>query len=251
MSSQILSSGTLLTSDKQKISFQHYRKGFSTVVIIAHGFYNSKDSELLQNLAYACAAYDVFLFDFRGHGKSSGLFSWTSKEGRDFNAVLDYLKPLYKNIGVIAFSLGASIVINVLSERCEVSTLVCVSGPSDLSKIDYQFWKLDWKEDVEYTLFSKQGKQGKGVRPGPFWLKKRKPLRVVSKIKVPILYIHGEKDWVVKPWHSQVLYDRTRAKKKMVLIPDGAHAEYLMKTSAHVFVQEVQEWFQETLNGGE
>lgn len=244
-------SNTLLTSDNQKISYIHYKRDHDKVIIIAHGFYNSKDAALLKKLAESLwDDYDVFMFDFRGHGKSSGSFTWTSKEDKDLKSVLDYLKGKYKKIGIIAFSLGASVSINVASENKIVDSLICVSVPSDFDKIDYKFWELDLKDDLGYTLFTKEGRKGKGFRLGPFWLKKKRPIGNVSKIKIPILYIHGEKDWVIKPWHAQVLYGETKSKKKLVIIKNGPHAEYLMKESAKEFISEVRDWFKDTLSGG-
>ena len=77
-------SGTLFTSDHQKIAYRHYNVSHEKVIIIAHGFYNSKDAILLKKLKdNLMDSYDVIMFDFRGHGKSSGLFYWTSKEELD------------------------------------------------------------------------------------------------------------------------------------------------------------------------
>lgn len=248
----MLLSGTLSTSDKEKIAYDYYKNNHSKAIIIAHGFYNSKDSVLLKKLAKNLSdEYDVFMFDFRGHGQSSGLFSWLTNEEKDLEAVLDYLDGKYEKIGLVAFSLGGSVSINTLAQREGVDSLVCVSVPSELEKIDYKLLELSWEDDVVYTMFNKEGKKGKGVRPGPFWLKKKKPIKQVGKIKIPILYIHGDKDWVIKLWHSEVLYEETNSKKKLIIIEGGPHAEYLMKDFSKEFTEEVKKWFEETLNKGE
>ncbi|MFA5008617.1 MAG: alpha/beta fold hydrolase [Candidatus Omnitrophota bacterium] len=248
MIAAIVTIGTLLTADDCNIEYRHYQNNKDKVVVVAHGFYNSKDALLLEELAkYFFDEYDVFMFDFRGHGKSSGLYSWISKEGMDLNAVLNYLKGKYKKTGLIAFSLGGSVSINVLAKRHDVDSLVCISTPSDFSKIDYQFWNLDFKDDLVYTLFTKDGQKGRGFRPGPFWLKKEKPIDNVNKLTVPVLYIHGEKDWVIRPWHSKALYDKTTSRKNIITIKGGPHAEYLMKNSKKEFVNEIKSWFDETL----
>jgi len=241
-------SNILLTSDRKKISYRHYDYNHNKALLIAHGFYNSKDAVLLRDLAEGLIdAYDVFMFDFRGHGKSSGLFTWLTNEEEDLKAVFGYLKGKYAKIGIIAFSLGASAAINTLKHNAAVDSLVCVSAVSDFNKIDCQFWKLDWKGDFLYTLISPEGRKGKGVRPGAFWLKKHKPIESVGGVKIPILYIHGQKDWVVKPWHSQALYDNTHSIKKIVVIKNGPHAEYLMRDSREEFLGEIRDWFVSTM----
>ncbi|MDD5108187.1 MAG: alpha/beta fold hydrolase [Candidatus Omnitrophica bacterium] len=241
-------SGTLLTSDHQKIAYCHYKVGHDKVVIIVHGFYNSKDAVILKKFAEVLYDdYDIFMFDFRGHGKSSGFFSWTSKEGIDLEVALDYMDGKYKKIAMLAFSFGASVAINTLAYDKRVDSLICVSSVSDPNKIDYQFWELDLKGDLAYTLFTFEGLKGRGFRLGPFWLKKEKPIDNVAKIQIPILYIHGDRDWVIKPWHSQALYDKTQSKKRMAIIKGGPHAEYLIRDYFTQFMTETKNWFQETL----
>lgn len=244
----IVVTNTLVTPDKQKIAYRHYNGGHDKVIIIAHGFYNSKDAVILKKIAENLYTdYDVFMFDFRGHGKSSGLYTWTSREDRDLKAVLDYLDGKYKRVGMLAFSYGGSVAINTLARDKRVDSLICVSSASDPNKTDYQFWKLDLKGDLAYTLFTLEGLKGRGFRPGPFWLKKEKPIDNVDKLEIPILYLHGEKDWVIKPWHSQALYDKTKSKRKIVIIKNGPHAEYLARDYNGQFMTEIRMWFKETL----
>ena len=243
-----VASGTLTTADNKKISFQHFKNGGLAVIIIAHGYYNSKQCVVLQQLAQALGEkYDIFMFDFRGHGKSSGVFTWTSREGNDLRAVLDFIAPRYSKIGLIAFSAGASISINVLAHDKRVNSIICVSAPSDMSKIDYWVWALDWKGDVVYTLFHPRGRIGKGVRPGPFWLAKERPIDNVGKITIPIMFIHGSRDWVIRPWHSEALYQKAGGIKKIISIKNGPHAEYLIRDYPERFLAEVRNWFLDTL----
>ena len=248
--SPIRSHGTLVTSDKEQISYCLYCQGHASVIVVVHGFYNSKEAVLLQELAaHLSPFHDVFMFDFRGHGKSSGLFHWMSKEERDLDAALDFVQARYARVAVIAFSLGASICINALSrQRAGIASLVAVSPPSEFRKIDYHVWALSLKDDVAYTLFTRDGRVGKGFRPGPFWLKKKRPIDSVRHLTVPVLYIHGDKDWVVRPWHSQALFEKTRTHKRLVMIEGGPHAEYLLKNHAEQFLSEVNAWLEETFD---
>ena len=240
--------GTLTTVDHQKISYQHFKNGGQAVIIIAHGYYNSKQCVVLQQLTQALGAgYDIFMFDFRGHGKSSGVFTWTSREGNDLEAVLDFIAPLYSKIGLIAFSIGASVSINVLAHDKRVDSFICVSAPSDMSKIDYWVWALDWKGDLAYLLFNPGGRIGKGVRLGPFWLAKKRPIDNIARITIPIMFIHGSRDWVIRPWHSEALYQKSSGMKKIISIRNGPHAEYLMRDYSEQFVAEVKNWFLDTL----
>ncbi len=238
---------TIKTSDGQKIVFDHYENGNDKIVVIAHGFFNSKEAELLKQLGAALDdRYDVIIMDFRGHGKSGGLFYWTSREYLDLEAVLEYAKKDYEQIGVIGFSLGAATSLIEASRGDLITSLIAVSAPTEFSKIEYRFWELNFETDIVYSLFS-EGRIGKGVLPGPFWQKKHKPIDLVEKIKCPILYIHGDADWLIKPWHSEALYKRTKSQKHLALIKGGPHAEYLIRNNKIETVGLIKSWFKETL----
>lgn len=242
------SSGQLLTSDKVKISYHHYQNGFEKVIIIAHGFSTSKNNKIFKDMSSGLAEkFDVFIFDFRGHGQSEGIFYFSSKEDKDSKAVYDFLAPKYKEIGLIGFSFGAAISVNSLIYPNPVNSFICVSGPSDVNKIDFDFWALDWQEEIMYA-FSKEGRTGKGIRPGPFWLKKKTPSESIRKMKIPALFIHGSRDWVIRPWHSKVLYDKCASEKKRIkIIKGGLHAEYLMRGFKVEFMDLISKWFKRTL----
>ncbi len=238
---------TIVTMDKEKIAWQLYASNHTKLIIIAHGFYNSKEALLLKELAQELTpTYDVAVIDFRGHGKSSGLFQWTSKEYIDLLAVIDEVKDRYEAIGVIGFSLGAATSLITASKTDLIKSIVAVSPPSEFEKIEYRLWELDMNLDVKYSLFG-EGRIGKGVRPGPWWQAKEKPIDIVAKLKQPVYYIHGTKDWIIKPWHSQALFDKTNSVKKIDIIQDGPHAEYLMLTHRKILCNGIKEWFLKTL----
>ena len=190
--------------------------------------------------------YDVILFDFRGHGQSKGLFYWTAKEYLDLLCIVEFAGKSYEKIGLIGLSLGAATSIIAASRTSLINSIISISAPTELKKIDYRFWQLNVKNDIFYNLFGK-GRQGKGVRPGPFWFKKEKPLELVKKINPPIFYIHGDADWVIRYRHSEELYKNTRALKRLSIIKGGPHAEYLFLEHKDEMLRLIRGWFQETL----
>lgn len=239
--------GLLTTSDGQNVAYHHYKNGHAQVAIIAHGFFNSKQALLIKEFAGSLNdAYDMIAFDFRGHGKSKGLFYWTAKEYQDLLAVIEYAHRSYATIGVVGFSLGAATSIIAATKTNFIKSVVAISAPTELRKVDYHFWDLDIENDIIYTLIA-EGKIGTGVRSGPFWEKKEKPIALVNDLKAPILYIHGDKDWVIRPWHSKRLYENTRSEKDIAIIKNGPHAEYLIRKNKHEIVALIKDWFVKTL----
>ena len=144
---------TLRTNDDHRIEAVHHEGGFRKAVILAHGFFNAKDAYLFREIAKSLAVhYDVVAFDFRGHGKSSGLFTWTTKECADLQAVIGYVKSCgYDAIGLIGFSLGAAISLIEAAQNPDIKTVIAVSAPYDFWKIDYQFWKPAMLDDLAFN----------------------------------------------------------------------------------------------------
>ena len=125
---------TLKAKDGTRIEATHYEQGSKKVVILAHGFFNAKDAYIFKEIAKALAVhYDVVSFDFRGHGKSSGLFTWTAKECADLQAVITYVKSCgYDAIGLMGFSLGAAIGLIETAQNPDIKTLNSPLPPAEL-----------------------------------------------------------------------------------------------------------------------
>ncbi len=238
----------VMTEDNKRIAFFHLKNGFSKVVVIAHGFYNNKDALLFKMMGDAFSKeYDVIAFDFRGHGKSSDVFTWTALEQKDLRAITAYaLENHYQKIGVIGFSLGAAITLIEASEHQNIDSVIAVSSPSDLGSINYHFWEKDMWEDLKLNLGIKG--RGKGVRPGSPSLQKVRPGDIVEKISpTPVLFIHGENDWLVKLRHSQFLFARAKGPKALKVMKDGGHAERMFDVFPDEFMKICLDWFKETL----
>ena len=241
-------SKSLRASDNHLVHYDLYSQGHDKLIVIAPGFFNSKDALLMKELGKSLDdEYDVMILDFRGHGKSKELFYWTSREYLDLLALFKHVEKQYEKIGLIGFSLGGATGLIAASKLDIVDSIMAVSAPSEFEKIEYHFWELKFNLDIQYSLLG-EGRVGKGVRPGPFWLPKEKPKDVVKYLNCPVFYIHGTEDWLIKPWHSELLYQETASKiKKLDIMQGMPHAEYMIKTHKDIFVRKVKDWFKETL----
>lgn len=235
------------TDDNIKIACDHYRNGSERVVIIAHGFGFNKDIPLMREVADTFShGYDVITFDFRGHGKSSDFFTWTALEDRDLRAVVEHARgDAYKKIAVLGFSLGGAISIIEASYDRNVDNLMIVSAPCDLAKIRFRIWEQRAKKDIELHLSPRE--KGKKVRPGNPFIAKIKPIDVVQKIAPrPILFIHGEQDWLVGTDHSQKLFQKAGEPKRIEIIRNAGHAENIFVLFPHEFQNICIEWLKKT-----
>jgi pimeloyl-ACP methyl ester carboxylesterase len=191
--------------------------------------------------------YDVIMFDFRGHGKSNSVFTWTTHEQKDLRAIISYAKENnYAKIGVIGFSFGAAVALIEAGCQKNMDSVIAVSCPADLGRINFHFWEKDMWQDLILN-FGIKGR-GKGIRPGNPSLGKIRPIDIVDKISpTPILFLHGEKDWLVKPSHSQRLFERAKDPKTLTIIKEGGHAERMFDVFPDSFMKICLDRFRETL----
>ena len=244
LSAEELSSGTLYTEDGVDISYDLYSRGSDSVIIVCPGFFNSKENRWMKKTVDLIRKkYDCLIFDFRGHGKSGGKYTWSAKEDKDVNAVIDYVKEKgYKNIGIVAFSLGAASSINAVSERNDVDSMVLISCPTSFRSINYHAWEPGMFYDLWDNISS--GWQGKGARTTNIFIPKEDPIKTITKIKnTKILFIHGDRDWVVKENHSEKLYNAASTEKRIEIIKGGLHAERLVEFKEEKMEDLIFEWF--------
>lgn len=242
-----MTSHRVATDDGVFISFDCYRKpNRDAAVILCPGFFQSKDTPTFQRLSHALAEHvDVLAMDFRGHGRSSGLYTFSAKESVDLEAVLRWAAPRYERLGIIGFSLGGAIAINTLSRfRGRVSSLIAVSTPSVFEEIEFKWWT------PEAMRTGLEGMEpGAGCRPGNLWLSKERPLDHIATLSpLPILFIHGTRDAIVGVDHSRRLFAAAGEPKRLEIVQDGGHAEALFRDNPVQFCRLVERWLAETMS---
>ncbi|OGW83253.1 MAG: hypothetical protein A3C47_02160 [Omnitrophica bacterium RIFCSPHIGHO2_02_FULL_51_18] len=234
----------VITNSGIKISIRHTRVLKNTSIVIAPGFFQSKETKTFHKLENELLEYfDVVSMDFRGHGKSEGLYTFSAYEKEDLKAVIDYSRQHYKKVGVLGFSYGGSIAILEQVEYRNIDSMICVSSPMASDKIEFKWWTPD-----AIKLGIRGLELGAGVRPGNIFLRKTKPIDVVSSVSpIPIYFIHGTHDPTVSLKHSEYLYKKAKEPKKVKIFENGSHAEEIYRQFPDRFVEEIRNWFSETL----
>lgn len=231
----------LKTKDGVTIAVNHYKNNFDNVVIIAPGWFMTKDSKSFLEISNIFNQYaDVLTLDFRGHGNSSGFYTFTSKETNDISAVIEYAKEKYKKIFLIGFSLGGALVLIAGSKYNYINKIIAVSAPTCFEKIENKMWM---KEAWLPTIQKCEPKRWLSVRPSlNLCRKKIKPIEIIKDIKCPTLFIAGEKDPTVCCWHTEELYKKATCEKKYKLFKDCYHAEDLFIQDKEKFIKICTDW---------
>ncbi len=230
----------LITKDKIKIAVNYYNNGFDKVIILAPGWFMTKDSKSFKEMSEVFSKYsDIIAMDFRGHGRSSGFYTFTRCEILDILTVMDYAHKTYKNIYLMGFSLGAAIVIEAATKRNYVKKIIAISAPAAFDKIENQMWK---KEAWIPTLQKCELKRWFSIRPSVIKSKKVNSVDIIQKVKAPTLFLAGEKDPTVCSWHTQSLYEKAVCDKRFELFKNGCHAEDLFIQDREKFVNICCDW---------
>lgn len=237
------------SSSKLKIAVNHYRSSpkRKKVLILCHGCFMSKDARPFRDMSNDLYKYfDVITMDFRGHGRSTGLFTFTAKEPDDLAIVVNFAKEIYPKIGIIGFSLGAATAIIYTAEKKDVQSLIAVSAPTKFENIENHFMN---KESLIFAARKFELGKSPNIRPGNIFSKKTKPIDVVKDISpIPALFISGSKDPIIHPRHTAQLHEKAKTPKSLESFKGGLHAEELYLESREKFIGTCKDWFDKTLD---
>ena len=164
--------------------------------------------------------YNVFLFDYRGYGRSAGEPGLPGLH-LDIEASLDETFAMEGvdpgRIVVFAQSLGGAVAITALAQskyRHRVRALITESAFSSYRGITREklasFW-LTWPLQAPLSLTVNND---------------YKPLEEIAAISpTPVLIIHGMADRVIPPHHGDALYAAAGEPKEIWLLPDIGHIQ--------------------------
>lgn len=234
----------LKTLDNIKIAINHYSKFRNSVIIIAPGWFMTKDSKIFKKISEDLfKTFDIITMDFRGSGKSKGFYTFTAKEEQDLNCVINYAKKHYEKVFVLGFSLGGALSIISGAKNKNINGIIAVSAPTEFYKIENKMYSPNaWIP----TLFQKfEPLRWMTIRAGNPFLPKEKPINLVGEITVPTLFIAGEKDPTVCPWHTQKLFENAKCKKDFILFEKARHAEDLYTDYPEKFITYCTEWLEQ------
>ncbi|MDP8213621.1 MAG: alpha/beta hydrolase [Candidatus Euphemobacter frigidus] len=198
---------TLTASDGVRIHGWWIPAGASRgSIIFCHGNAGNISHRLDSIRIFHELGLDVFIYDYRGYGRSGGS---PSEEGtyRDATAAYDYLRkargiPLERII-IFGRSLGGAVAVE-LAHRRKASLLICESAFTsavDMGKLLFPYLPVDLLVFDKYDSVSK-----------------------VESLTLPKLFIHSRKDDLVPFEQGRRLY-RVAAEPKEFLEIRGNHGE--------------------------
>ncbi|MBW4613682.1 MAG: alpha/beta hydrolase [Desmonostoc vinosum HA7617-LM4] len=165
------------------------------------------------NIAHANRFYQlgfsVLLIDYRGYGRSEGMFPNEMQVYEDATIAWNYLvqqqKILPKQIYIYGHSLGGAIAIDLALKHSDAAGLIVESSFTSVREM-LAYRNMFWMFPVNLLL-----------------TQRFESIKKIPHLKMPVLFIHGTADTTVPAFMSQKLYAAAPEPKKLFLVPDANH----------------------------
>ncbi|KAB2604246.1 hypothetical protein D8674_036690 [Pyrus ussuriensis x Pyrus communis] len=129
----------VLNKHGEKLVGLLHETGSADLVILCHGFRDTKENYIMVNLAVALEDEGIsfFRFDFAGNGESEGTFQFGNyrREADDLHSVVEYFSGAKREpSAIVGHSKGGDAVLLYASTYHDIRTVVNVCGRYDLKK---------------------------------------------------------------------------------------------------------------------
>jgi fermentation-respiration switch protein FrsA (DUF1100 family) len=183
-------------------------------VIVNHSNWGNVTRWLSWMRFFLQTGFSVFIYDYRGYGKSEGHPSFAGISN-DAVSAYDYLiyEQGIKPTEIIAFghSLGGGAVCELASRRKCAGVIVfgTFSSIRELAGVLMPFLKFLLKVFPESLFFQPAFDNAK----------------LLGEVTTPLLILHGDRDEMIPVSQAQKLYENSvSSAKQLVIIPDGQHS---------------------------
>lgn len=195
-------------------------------VIISHGFTANKDRPRIIETANALSynGFTALRFDFEGCGESEDREITVKGQVDDLRAAISYLRGKgYDNLGLLGESLGG--LISVLAYDENIETMV-LWHPVTASKKPGIIKKEELQQELNkkgYLIYIKDNRNFKIPKQ---YIEERSSInqeKILSRIKCPVLIIHGDKDSSIPLEHSKKAMQYLDGKSKLEILKGENH----------------------------
>lgn len=195
--------------------------------ITVHGYTNKAESMSAMAYKYHSLGYNILMPDLRGHGKSEG--SYVGMGWHDRLDILKWIDLIIKEnkdakILLHGISMGAGTVMMVSGEELPENVKVIIedcgytSAKEQLAYNLKTMFKLPSFPILNFCSLITKIKDN-------YFISEASAIKQLQKAKVPILFIHGDKDKFVPFYMLDKLYNACRSKKDKLIIKDVGHAK--------------------------
>ena len=201
----------------------------STLILILHDLNESRITSLETAKQFSDRGYSVCLFDLRAHGASEGKqFTFGFLEKYDVQTMIDTLLKQYgsKNIALLGIGTGAAIALETANIDPRVNMVIAQSPFNNLYTFVKTYASQKWSvlNSFLFPIFKKHLE-----KELLFPLETVDVVAAVKNMNVPVLFIAGADDAVVKKDDTHKIFEACPSPKKQF---------WLVKNSSHTSIEE-------------
>ncbi len=199
-------------------------------ILFFHGNGDNVSTQLPNTFWLPEQGYDVYIFDYRGYGKSSGVATLDGTIN-DMELMIAYVVsqlPEDEKMIVVGHSLGGSMAIYTVAHsayRNRIKSLVTIEAFSDYHDVtqdvlsrSWLFWLFQWP--LSFTIDNTY-----------------RPLDSISLISpIPILILHSELDEMIDMYHADRLFETANQPKSFALINSNHSNIFFTKENRKVLL---------------
>ncbi|GAC1383046.1 MAG: alpha/beta hydrolase [Ktedonobacteraceae bacterium] len=195
----------------------------TTTLLVCPG-YRTRKADLLGISAQLWkAGHNILIFEYYGHGTDIAPVTLGYRELDDFLGAVAYAKERAPEtrLGVMAYSMGASIAIMASVRSQDIQALVLDSAfASHWSLVDFHMRRTFPLPSAPFVWAADQLMWWRAK----YHFHQVEPLRDISHLASrPILLIHGGKDSIVDPRDVTLLYNAAGEPKELWFLPEAEH----------------------------
>jgi pimeloyl-ACP methyl ester carboxylesterase len=171
------------------------------VVFYLHGNGGSLDNWFVNPDLYRRANFDLFMLDYRGYGKSSGVITSEPQLHADARAAWDAVAPAYagKQRVLLGRSLGTGLATQ-LAAQVQPELTILVSPYSSLRALAAEHYPWVPAALLRYPLATDAA---------------------IGRLRMPVLLVHGERDSLIALSHSQALLQLNKQARLRIVAGAG------------------------------
>ena len=194
------------------------------VIVLMHGVHANRLSLVARAEFLSRAGYSILLFDFQGHGESTGkTITFGYLESRDATAAVNFVRKKFpgEKTGVIGISLGAASAL-LAEPPLLVNAMILESSYPTIYQAteDRMILRFGFFGELATPLLTCQLKPRLGIG-----LDDLKPIEHAKEISAPKFFIAGTTDCDTPLLESQALFDAAAEPKQLWLVNGAAHVD--------------------------
>lgn len=220
------------------------------VAIISHGITARREADYKYGKIYYDLGYNLVIFDHRYFGESEAPYcTLGDKETGDLKQIIAYARSVFGKdcfLGLHGESMGAATCLMTLDT--EKPDFVVADCP--FCDLALQIHELASAQVGFLAKGAEKRARKIGLKRYNYDFTKVRPIDVIDDCKVPVCFMHGAEDKVIKCEHSKRLFEKCVNPLSRLFLYENTDHAYSIVTHPKLYAERVKEFVEAVENAG-